>query len=167
LARIGDARCIIRRSQDTKTLQSANSRYITVVVATRPEIVKLAPVIHKLGHAARFLHTYQHRDEELSGAFLMDARLPQSETLSGICGEPRYAQIVEGDTKTVLAAAQAANYAGVPVVHVEAGLRSHDRAMPERSTGAWSASWLICIARQLGAQWATFERRVSQARRSS
>jgi UDP-N-acetylglucosamine 2-epimerase (non-hydrolysing) len=132
-------------------LQSANSRHIAVVVGTRPEIVKLAPVIHNLGHAVRFLHTYQHRDEELSGAFLVGARLPQPETLSGICGEPRYVQIgrmieqlgsmfaerppaavlVEGDTNTVLAAAQAANYSGVPVVHAEAGLRSHDRAMPE------------------------------------
>jgi len=132
-------------------LQNADSPYIAVVVGTRPEIVKLAPVIHILGSAARFLHTGQHRDEELSGVFLAGARLPEPETLSGICGEPRHVQIgrmveqlggmfaerppaavlVQGDTNTVCAAAQAGNYAGVPVVHVEAGLRSHDRAMPE------------------------------------
>src|SRR5580692_1120451 len=132
-------------------LQNADSPYIAVVVGTRPEIVKLAPVIRILGSAARFLHTGQHRDEELSGVFLAGARLPEPETLSGICGEPRHVQIgrmveqlggmfaerppagvlVQGDTNTVCAAAQAGNYAGVPVVHVEAGLRSHDRAMPE------------------------------------
>jgi UDP-N-acetylglucosamine 2-epimerase (non-hydrolysing) len=131
--------------------QSADYRHIAIVVGTRPEIVKLAPIIRKLAPAARFLHTGQHRDEELSGVFLAGARLPEPETLSGICGEPRHVQIarmveqlggmfaerppaavlVQGDTNTVCAAAQAGNYAGVPVVHVEAGLRSHDRAMPE------------------------------------
>ena len=137
--------------QESSMLQNADSRYIAVVVGTRPEIVKLAPVIRILGPAARFLHTGQHRDEELSGVFLAGARLPEPETLSGICGEPRHVQIgrmveqlggvfaerppagvlVQGDTNTVCAAAQAGNYAGAPVVHVEAGLRSHDRAMPE------------------------------------
>jgi UDP-N-acetylglucosamine 2-epimerase (non-hydrolysing) len=132
-------------------LQNADARYIAVVVGTRPEIVKLAHVIRILGPSARFLHTCQHRDEELSGVFLAGAHLPQPETFSGICGEPRHAQVgrmvellgcafaerppaavlVQGDTNTVAAAAQAGSYAGVPVVHVEAGLRSHDRAMPE------------------------------------
>jgi UDP-N-acetylglucosamine 2-epimerase (non-hydrolysing) len=132
-------------------LQKVESRCIAIVVGTRPEIVKLAPVIRALGPNARLLHTCQHRDEELSGVFLAGAGLPQPEMLSGICGEPRHVQIgrmverlgcifaerppvavlVEGDTNTVSAAAQAASYARVPVVHVEAGLRSHDRAMPE------------------------------------
>ena len=131
--------------------ESGGSRHVAIVVGTRPEIVKLAPIIRNLGPVVRFLHTCQHRDEELSGVFLAGARLPQPETLSGICGQPRHVQIgrmteklgsmfaeqppaavlVQGDTNTVCAAAQAANYAGVPVVHVEAGLRSHDRAMPE------------------------------------
>ncbi len=74
-------------------LQNADSPYIAVVVGTRPEIVKLAPVIRILGPAARFLHTGQHHDEELSGVFLAGARLPPPETLSGICGEPRHVQI--------------------------------------------------------------------------
>jgi UDP-N-acetylglucosamine 2-epimerase (non-hydrolysing) len=124
---------------------------VAVVIGTRPEIVKLAPIVRLLGQRARLIHTRQHRDDELSGVFLSAARLPEPEMLSGICGEPRHAQIgrmteqlggmftacppaavlVEGDTNTVSAAAQAGNYAGVPVVHVEAGLRSHDRAMPE------------------------------------
>jgi UDP-N-acetylglucosamine 2-epimerase (non-hydrolysing) len=130
---------------------SASLPHIAVVIGTRPEIVKLAPIVRMLGSRARLIHTCQHRDDELSGVFLSAAGLPEPDMLSGICGEPRHPQIgrmieqlggmfaerppaavlVEGDTNTVSAAAQAANYAGSPVVHVEAGLRSFDRAMPE------------------------------------
>jgi UDP-N-acetylglucosamine 2-epimerase (non-hydrolysing) len=127
------------------------SGYIAVVVGTRPEIVKLAPVVRLLGHDARLLHTCQHEDEELSGVFLAAAGLRCDVLLRGICGAPRHAQIgqmitqlgelfaagrpaaviVQGDTNTASAGAQAASYTGVPVLHVEAGLRSRDRAMPE------------------------------------
>jgi UDP-N-acetylglucosamine 2-epimerase (non-hydrolysing) len=144
--------CLIT-SQEGEMLQGAHvdARSISIVVGTRPEIVKLAPIIRLFGPTASFLHTCQHRDEELSGVFLADARLPQPQMLRGICGKPRHVQVgrmveqlgrlfaerppaavlVEGDTNTVSAAAQAGSYVGAPVVHVEAGLRSHDRAMPE------------------------------------
>jgi UDP-N-acetylglucosamine 2-epimerase (non-hydrolysing) len=128
-----------------------SSSRIAVVIGTRPEIVKVATIVRQLGPQARLIHTRQHSDEELSGVFLAGARLPEPEILSGICGQPRHVQIgamveqlggmfaelppaavlVQGDTNTVCAAAQAGNYAGVPVVHVEAGLRSFDRGMPE------------------------------------
>ena len=124
---------------------------IAAVVGTRPEIVKLAYIVRMLGPAARLIHSGQHTDEELSGAFLATAGLPAPHYLSRICGEPRYAQVgrmveqlgalftqqrpaavlVQGGTNTALAGAQAGNYAGVPVVHVEAGLRSYDRGLPE------------------------------------
>jgi UDP-N-acetylglucosamine 2-epimerase (non-hydrolysing) len=132
-------------------LSHTDCPHVTVVIGTRPEIVKLAPVVRMLGDQARLLHTGQHTDAELSGVFLEAARLPRPETLDGICGQPRHAQVgrmveqlgaiftqyppaavlVQGDTNTAAAAAQAGNYAGAPVVHVEAGLRSYDRAMPE------------------------------------
>jgi UDP-N-acetylglucosamine 2-epimerase (non-hydrolysing) len=128
-----------------------SSSRIAVVMGTRPEIVKVAAIVRLLGPHARLIHTRQHSDEELSGVFLAGARLPEPEVLSGICGQPRNVQIgtmveqlgsmfaksppaavlVQGDTNTVCAAAQAGNYAGAPVVHVEAGLRSFDRGMPE------------------------------------
>jgi UDP-N-acetylglucosamine 2-epimerase (non-hydrolysing) len=130
---------------------SWGNNHIAVVIGTRPEIVKVAAIVRLLESQARLIHTRQHSDEGLSGVFLAGARLPQPETLSGICGEPRHVQLgkmveqlgrmfadrppaavlVQGDTNTVSAAAQAGNYAGAPVVHVEAGLRSRDRAMPE------------------------------------
>ena len=124
---------------------------VAVVVGTRPEIIKLAPVARLLGDRGVLLHSGQHRDEELSGVFLAAAGIGVADSLGDICGEPRHAQIgrmieqfgtrfttsppavvvVQGDTNTASAAAQAANCCGVPVVHVEAGLRSFDRAMPE------------------------------------
>jgi UDP-N-acetylglucosamine 2-epimerase (non-hydrolysing) len=129
----------------------AAGRRIAVVVGTRPEIIKLAPVVRLLGEQAVLLHSGQHTDDDLSGVFLSAAGLPVPEPLTGIRGATRPAQIgrmteqfgarfaasqpaavvVQGDTNTASAAAQAASYCGVPVVHVEAGLRSFDRDMPE------------------------------------
>ncbi|WP_457029908.1 non-hydrolyzing UDP-N-acetylglucosamine 2-epimerase [Kitasatospora sp. P5_F3] len=128
-----------------------SQRNVAVVLGTRPELVKLAPLIHELGPAARLVHTGQHWDEAMSGRFLRELDLPTPELLSGVGGRPRAGQIaasleqldaaftaerpgavvVQGDTNATLAGALAANALGIPLVHVEAGLRSHDRAMPE------------------------------------
>jgi UDP-N-acetylglucosamine 2-epimerase (non-hydrolysing) len=130
---------------------SSHNRHIAVVIGTRPEIIKLAPLARILGPSARLVHTGQHADEELSGVFLSGAGLPPPLAVSHVCGETRHAQVgrmvealgdcfareapaavlVQGDTNTASAAAQAGSYVGAPVVHVEAGLRSFDRAMPE------------------------------------
>lgn len=136
--------------------QDDHSGQIAVIVGTRPEIVKLAPVMRLLGERAVLFHSGQHEDEELSGVFLAASGLTPGRALSGIRGEPRHVQvgrmieqfggllaggpgagrrpaavIVQGDTNTAAAGAQAASYTGIPVIHVEAGLRSRDRAMPE------------------------------------
>ncbi|MFJ5923677.1 non-hydrolyzing UDP-N-acetylglucosamine 2-epimerase [Kitasatospora sp. NPDC092948] len=126
-------------------------RSVAVVLGTRPELVKLAPLVHALGPAARLVHTGQHWDEAMSGRFLRELSLPEPQVLTGVGGRPRAGQIaasldqldtaftadrpaavvVQGDTNATLAGALAANARGIPLVHVEAGLRSHDRAMPE------------------------------------
>lgn len=128
------------------------SRDIAVVLGTRPEIIKLAPVIQALGDRAWVVHTGQHYDDQLAGRFFRELELEAPETvLADVGGRSRSNQIaaglsglsaafdarrpsvviVQGDTNTVNAGAQAANYRGIPLIHVEAGLRSHDRDMPE------------------------------------
>lgn len=125
---------------------------IAVVFGTRPEILKLAPVIRALGPRARMIWTGQHYDTTLADLHFDGVGLEMPvERLSGVGGEQRGEQIVavlaglmrhldqgppravvvQGDTNTTNASAQAAHYLGIPVVHVEAGLRSWDRAMPE------------------------------------
>ena len=124
---------------------------IMVVLGTRPEIVKLAHITRILGDQGVVVHTGQHYDPGLSGSFFDQLRLPEPEIYLEIGGESRGRQIglavtaldeifavrepaavvVQGDTNTVLAAALAANAREIPIVHVEAGLRSNDRRMPE------------------------------------
>jgi UDP-N-acetylglucosamine 2-epimerase (non-hydrolysing) len=125
---------------------------IAVVLGTRPEIIKLAPVVAQLGERARVVWTGQHYDPLLTDVFFDRLGWARpAEQLTGVGGSTRSAQImaimagledrfgsdrpsavvVQGDTNTTNAAAQAAHYLGIPVAHVEAGLRSFDRAMPE------------------------------------
>lgn len=138
------------RHRSTESLRPRKD--IAVVLGTRPEIIKLAPVIAELGDRALVVHTGQHYDRALSGQFLEQFGIGDPDVvLQGVGGRDRGTQIataiaalttlfaertpaaviVQGDTNAVSAGAQAANYAGIPVIHVEAGLRSHDRAMPE------------------------------------
>ena len=67
---------------------------IALVLGTRPEIIKLAPIIRALGERARIVHTGQHYDHELSGSFFEQLKLPAPHTvLSGIGGKSRGTQI--------------------------------------------------------------------------
>lgn len=65
---------------------------VAVVLGTRPELVKLAPLIHELGPATRLVHTGQHWDEAMSGRFLRDLGLPRPELLTGVGGRPEPAR---------------------------------------------------------------------------
>jgi len=126
---------------------------ILAVVGTRPEVVKMAPLVHELarreGVAVRLVSTGQHRemtgrlleefdltvdcdlgvmraDQELAG---LTARLIEGLSSTIAATRPE-AVLVQGDTTTVLAAGLAASYSRVPLGHVEAGLRSHDDSAP-------------------------------------
>lgn len=122
------------------------------VGGTRPEIIKLAPVVHAtkaVGLEALFCTTAQHRelaDEMLrffgiEPAFDLDVMTPgqdlfdvTAKVLLGMRGVMREAQpdcvVVQGDTTTVMATALAAFYLEVPVAHVEAGLRTWNLRNP-------------------------------------
>ncbi|KDN87827.1 non-hydrolyzing UDP-N-acetylglucosamine 2-epimerase [Kitasatospora cheerisanensis] len=127
---------------------------VALVFGTRPEIVKLAGVARLLDSRARIVWTGQHWDANLTTCFFEQYGLPRPRhVLDGVGGESRGRQIgrmvaalsdhftqqppsavvVQGDTNTAAAGALAAHCAGVPVVHVEAGLRSFDNDMPEEA----------------------------------
>ncbi|MGH8928341.1 MAG: non-hydrolyzing UDP-N-acetylglucosamine 2-epimerase [Acidimicrobiia bacterium] len=127
------------------------SKSIAVVLGTRPEIVKLAHIIHLLGDAARVVHTGQHYDPNLSEVFFREMELPPPDHFLEVGSTTRGHQIgqgikaldeyfasappqvvmVQGDTNAVAAGALAANAREIFLCHIEGGLRSHDRAMPE------------------------------------
>jgi UDP-GlcNAc3NAcA epimerase len=127
---------------------------ILTVVGNRPQFVKAAAVAGPLtaaGHEEVLVHTGQHYDDSLSEVFFRELGIASPDRELGIGGgsntsqlarmlvalEPLLAQerpdavLVYGDTNSTLAGALAAGNADVPIVHVEAGMRSFDRAMPE------------------------------------
>ncbi len=127
---------------------------IAIVLGTRPEIIKMSPVIRELEKRQEnyfILHTGQHYSYNLDQVFFEQLRLPPAkynvESGSGspgaqtariLIGVEKVLQqeipdvvLVEGDTNSILASALAAVKLHIKVGHVEAGLRSYDRNMPE------------------------------------
>ena len=129
---------------------------VLYVVGARPNFMKAAPVFHELrsrmpsvGQA--IVHTGQHYDDAMSDVFLRELGLPAPDHWLGVGSgghgeqtgralerlEPVLKQerprvvVVVGDVNSTLAGALAAVKLGIPVAHVEAGLRSFDRTMPE------------------------------------
>lgn len=127
---------------------------ICIILGTRPEIIKMSPIIRqceerKLNYF--ILHTNQHYSQNLDKVFFDELELPKpkynlrvgsgthaeeiGKMVMGIekvlLKEKPNIVLIEGDTNTVLAGAIAATKLGIKVGHVEAGLRSYDRRMPE------------------------------------
>ena len=127
---------------------------IAIILGTRPEIIKLSPIIRecqKRGPDYFIIHTNQHYSPNLDKVFFEELELPNPKYNLG-AGSGSHAEetakmlvgiekillkenpsiiLVQGDTNTVLAGALAASKLNIPVGHVEAGLRSFDRRMPE------------------------------------
>ncbi|WP_407453643.1 non-hydrolyzing UDP-N-acetylglucosamine 2-epimerase [Methanobrevibacter sp.] len=127
---------------------------IATILGTRPEIIKMAPIIDEIskrGINQVVLHTGQHYDEEMSDAFFKDLEIPTPDynihvgsgthgkqtglMMKGIeeilLDENPDIVLVQGDTNAVLAGALVASKLHIAVGHVEAGLRSFDMTMPE------------------------------------
>lgn len=128
---------------------------IDLVAAARPNFMKVAPLYHALGAErwceVRLVHTGQHYDANMSDAFLQDLQLPPPDVHLGV-GSGSHAQqtgsvmiayeevcnasrpdliVVVGDVNSTLACALVGAKQQIPVAHLEAGLRSEDRTMPE------------------------------------
>ena len=126
---------------------------IVTIIGNRPQFVKAAAVSRKLRERTEELivHTGQHYDDELSRIFFEELEVPAPERELGVGSGSNTEQtarmlqalapvlqelspdlaLVYGDTNSTLAGALAAAQAGVPVGHVEAGMRSFERSMPE------------------------------------
>ncbi|MCA1907048.1 MAG: UDP-N-acetylglucosamine 2-epimerase (non-hydrolyzing) [Magnetospirillum sp.] len=127
---------------------------ILSIVGARPNFMKIGPVIAALkavGMAAPLVHTGQHYDEAMNDRIFQDLRLPQPDVNLGV-GSGSHAEqtaeimlrfepvldrlrpdalLVVGDVNSTIACALVAAKKNVKVIHVEAGLRSFDRTMPE------------------------------------
>ena len=135
------------------------TRLVDLVAGARPNFMKIAPIIDALESAKarggglryRLIHTGQHYDEQMSGGFFEQLGIPQpdinlrvgsgtqAEQTANIMvryekvllDEPSDACLVVGDVTSTMACSIAARKLGVPVAHVEAGIRSGDWSMPE------------------------------------
>ncbi len=128
---------------------------VHLIAAARPNFMKVAPLWHALVSAHDFqpvlIHTGQHYDANMSDAIFADLRLPEpdhhlgigsgshAEQVAGVMiayeklalSDPPDWLVVVGDVNSTAACAMVAAKLHIPIVHLEAGLRSRDRSMPE------------------------------------
>ncbi len=135
---------------------AAAASHILCVVGARPNFMKIAPIMRAFGApqsalTARLLHTGQHYDAAMKHAFFEQLHIPEPDIDLGVGSgshaqqtadimkrfepvldyQPPTAVLVVGDVNSTIACALVAVQKGIPVFHVEAGLRSGDRGMPE------------------------------------
>ena len=127
---------------------------IYLVAGARPNFMKIAPIaksLKKRGLSHKVIHTGQHYDKEMSGSFFEDLGMPDPQVYLGV-GSGTHAEqtgkvmmafekvcfqerpdlvLVVGDVNSTVACTLVAAKLCIPVAHVEAGLRSYDRTMPE------------------------------------
>jgi len=142
---------------------------LACIAGARPNFMKIAPLVRAFdgaGLAPYVIHTGQHYDEKMSASFFRDLRIPEPRVNLGVgsgshvfqiaevmkrleaeftANRPR-AVIVVGDVNSTVAGAITGVKMGIPVAHVEAGLRSFDRAMPEETNRVLTdaiADWLF------------------------
>jgi UDP-N-acetylglucosamine 2-epimerase len=141
---------------------------VVSIVGARPQFIKASPLSRelRLRHHEILVHTGQHYDHEMSDVFFEELGMPVPDYLLGIGSGPHGAQtgamlaaietvlqkespdavIVYGDTNSTLAGALAAAKLRLPVAHVEAGLRSFNRRMPEEVNRVLTdhlSTWLL------------------------
>lgn len=128
---------------------------ISAVVGARPNFMKIGPILAEAGRRPKFqvrlIHTGQHYSSDMSDSFFEDLSIPAPDINLGVGGgshtaqtagimlklEPELAEhrpdllLVVGDVNSTMAASLVAAKASIPVAHIEAGLRSFDRHMPE------------------------------------
>ncbi len=139
----------------SKDRSDSSSIRILTVAGARPNFMKVAPLLREMrsrpGFEPILVHTGQHYDAAMSDAFFRDLGIPKPDVNLGVGSGSHAAQtadvlkgiepvlierapdavLVVGDVNSTLAATLAAVKLGIPVAHVEAGLRSGDRTMPE------------------------------------
>jgi len=141
--------------EDARNNANPQTSLIHCIVGARPNFVKIAPIMRAIAASnhlnARLVHTGQHYDARMSEAFFEDLEIPSPDRYLGV-GSGSHAQqtarimqayepvlleedpdllLVVGDVNSTLACSLVAAKLGVRVAHVEAGLRSYDRTMPE------------------------------------
>ena len=159
---------------------------VLTVIGNRPQFVKAAAVSTPLRAAGTevMVHTGQHYDDELSRVFFDELGIPRPEHRLDLGGGSNTAQtarmldalepllaseapdvvLVYGDTNSTLAGAVAAAQAGIPIAHVEAGMRSFDRRMPEELNRVLTdhASTLLLCSSEVPAENLRAERVVGE-----
>lgn len=135
---------------------SGTKPQILCVVGARPNFMKIAPIMRALNHpdsglCGRLVHTGQHYDKAMKASFFDQLQIPEPDVDLGVGSgshavqtadvmkrfepeldrNPPAAVLVVGDVNSTIACALVAVKKHIPVIHVEAGLRSGDRAMPE------------------------------------